>query len=227
MIGPKEEYVIQFGAKKNDLMKSNGLQFWRFFVFMFIHQSVLVLLFNLMWLLTTVRKIESVWTAPRMAIIYMLSGIGGGVLSSVFRFDLITTGSTSCIVGIIAASLAELILNWDVVFNPLKILFSVIVQILVFLVIGLLPTVDQFAHIGGLVCGFLSGVMICSRTQKKELEKKWVKIAVLIARVIAAILLVIYFALFFAIFYGAIPFNCSACYWLNPTYAMYLGDDDL
>ena len=226
MIGPKEEIVIKFGAKKNDLMKSDGTQFWRFLVFMFIHQSVLILLFNLMWLLTTVRKIEGVWTAPRMFIIYMISGIGGGLLSSVFSFDLISTGSTSCIVGIISASLSELILNWDVVFNPFKSLFSVIMQLLIFFVIGLLPTVDQFAHIGGFVCGFLTGIMLCARKQKPELEKKWVKFTVIASRAVAAVLLIIYFAIFFPVFYGLIPLNCPGCYWLDPTWKMYFGDND-
>ncbi|KAF0983256.1 hypothetical protein FDP41_010321 [Naegleria fowleri] len=226
MIGPKQEIVIQFGAKDNSLIRANGSEFWRFFVFMFIHQSVLILLFNLMWLLTTVRKTEGVWKFPRMAVIYMLSGIGGGLLSSVFSFDQISTGSTSCIVGIISASLAELILNWDVVFNPFKLLLSVIMQLLVFFIIGLLPTVDQFAHIGGFICGFLSGVMLCARKQKPDLEKRWAKFTIIVARAFAAVLLVIYFALFFPIFYGLIPMKCEACYWLDPTWAMYFGDND-
>ncbi|KAL9652236.1 hypothetical protein ABK040_011896 [Willaertia magna] len=226
MIGPKYNTIIQFGAKDNNLIKKNGTQVWRFIAFMFLNQSVIVLVFNLLWLVSSVRQIEQMWKTPRMAVIYLISGIGGGLLSSIFRFDLVTTGCTSCIVGILAASLAELLLNWDIIFNPIKPCVNILCQMLVFIVLGLIPFVDQFSHIGGIVCGFLTGIMVCERKQKTELEKKSVKYIIIFARIFALALLIAYFAMFFPIFYLLPNLQCGvACYWLNPTWEMYLGDD--
>jgi hypothetical protein len=57
-------------------------------------------------------------------------------------------------------SLVELLVTWHQLRNPMKELIILLLTILISLAIGLLPFIDNFAHIGGFVTGALSGMVI-------------------------------------------------------------------
>jgi len=61
--------------------------------------------------------------------------------------------------------LSELITNWPLYENKVAALLTLVFVIVVNLALGILPTVDNFAHIGGLISAFLLGFVFFIRPQ--------------------------------------------------------------
>ena len=76
--------------------------------------------------------------AVRIGIIYLLSGFGGSVLSSLFIRNNISVGASGALFGLLGAMLSELITNWSIYTNkvsikslvPILFLFSVCLLVL-------------------------------------------------------------------------------------------------
>lgn len=63
--------------------------------------------------------------AVRIGIIYLLSGFGGSVLSSLFIRNNISVGASGALFGLLGAMLSELITNWSIYTNKVSIESSV------------------------------------------------------------------------------------------------------
>nr|AFK41297.1 unknown [Lotus japonicus] len=68
--------------------------------------------------------------------------------------------------------LAELITNWTIYSNKVMALLTLLVIIVINLAIGILPHVDNFAHIGGFLVGLLLGFILLPRPQFGWLEQR-------------------------------------------------------
>ncbi|KAK6130094.1 hypothetical protein DH2020_036167 [Rehmannia glutinosa] len=101
----------------------------------------------------------------RVGLIYLLSGIGGSILSSLFIQRNISVGASGALFGLLGAMLSELFTNWTIYTNKAAALFTLIVIIAINLAVGILPHVDNFAHIGGFMTGFLLGFVLLARPQ--------------------------------------------------------------
>jgi len=91
-----------------------------------------------------------------MIIIYMLSGIGGSIISAIFLPSFATVGASGALFGILGSLLAQSIKNWKSIEKPCCTTLSLVISILINLAIGLLPMIDNFDHLGG----FFTGVFI-------------------------------------------------------------------
>ncbi|KAK6117095.1 hypothetical protein DH2020_049140 [Rehmannia glutinosa] len=126
------------------------------------------------------RLITCIWLhAVRVGLIYLLSGIGGSILSSLFIQRNISVGASGALFGLLGAMLSELFTNWTIYTNKVcaaatslnkqeltaAALFTLIVIIAINLAVGILPHVDNFAHIGGFMTGFLLGFVLLARPQ--------------------------------------------------------------
>ncbi|KAL0308138.1 UNVERIFIED_CONTAM: RHOMBOID-like protein 2 [Sesamum angustifolium] len=96
-------------------------------------------------------------------VIYLLSGIGGSILSSLFIQRSISVGASGALFGLLGAMLSELFTNWTIYTNKAAAVFTLIVIIAINLAVGILPHVDNFAHIGGFLTGFLLGFVLLVR----------------------------------------------------------------
>ena len=99
----------------------------------------------------------------RIGAIYLLSGIGGSVLSTLFVRNSITVGASGALFGLLGAMLAELLTNWTIYTNKVAAVTTLLFVVAVNLVLGILPHVNNFAHIGGFVTGFLLGFVLLMR----------------------------------------------------------------
>nr|GMD02230.1 RHOMBOID-like protein 2 [Ipomoea batatas] len=97
------------------------------------------------------------------AVIYLLSGFGGNILSSLFIRGSISVGSSGAVFGFLGALLSELITNWSVCPNKVAVLVSFVVLLAGNLGIGILPRIDNFGNIGGFLTGFLLGFVLLPR----------------------------------------------------------------
>lgn len=58
--------------------------------------------------------------AVRIGIIYLLSGFGGSILSSLFIQNNISVGASGALFGLLGAMLSELLTNWTIYSNKVN-----------------------------------------------------------------------------------------------------------
>lgn len=113
------------------------------------------------------------------ALIFIVPAIGGNIMSALFLPEYISVGASGGIFGLIGGCLADIVSNWNLLFskavNPeddgsvfrhTKVLIWLIVDILLNVLIGLTPFVDNFTHLGGMIYGFLCGLSRLERLSK-------------------------------------------------------------
>ncbi|KAK6132132.1 hypothetical protein DH2020_034123 [Rehmannia glutinosa] len=159
-----------FGPSSNTLERLGALnwtkvvhqhQGWRLISCIWLHAGVIHLLANMLSLVFIVR----------IGIIYLLSGFGGSILSSLFIRNRISVGASGALFGLLGAMLSELITNWSIYTNKVAALLTLLVIVLINLAVGILPHVDNFAHIGGFLTGFLLGFIMLPRPQFGWIER--------------------------------------------------------
>lgn len=142
----------------------NG-QYWRWVSATFLHGSLLHLAFNMFALWQLGRVVERLFGSPKMFIIYMISGIGGSLLSAVAAGDIVSVGASGAVFGMAGAALGMGARHRDQVTPAFKsYLAQGILPIVVYnFFLGLaMPgmNINNWAHAGGFVAGFASGFLI-------------------------------------------------------------------
>ncbi|KAL1096421.1 hypothetical protein V6Z11_D06G222300 [Gossypium hirsutum] len=110
----------------------------------------------------TWRLITCIWL--HAGVIHLLANIGS-VLSSLFIQRSISVGASGALFGLLGAMLSELLTNWTIYTNKAAALITLTVIIVINLAVRILPHVDNFAHIGGFLTGFLLGFVLLLRPQ--------------------------------------------------------------
>ncbi|UJR11550.1 hypothetical protein I4U23_015730 [Adineta vaga] len=155
-----EEYLLYVCNVDN--LKGYPYQLYRFFIPIFLHGGIIHLIINLLNQLVVGIPLERKFSSIRIAIIYIVSGIGSILLSAVGLPRNPSVGASGALYGIFAVYLMDMIRNWKNLSHPwLRIgleggfaAASLIIGIFV-------PIVDYMAHIGGFIVGILSGLIIC------------------------------------------------------------------
>lgn len=136
-------------------------QWWRFIVPIFIHAGIIHIGFNLLLQVTLGRDVELLIGSVRFAILYFASGIFGFILGGNFAATGIAScGASGSLFGILAITLLDLLYTWKDRRSPIKDLMFIIIDILIAFVLGLLPGLDNFSHIGGFLMGLVLGVCL-------------------------------------------------------------------
>lgn len=133
----------------------------------FLHAGFLHILFNMMLQLAMGMAIERHIGFIKYGLIYMLSGVGGFLLGANFAPNgIASTGASGSLFGIIAANLLLFIYcgrkNTNIYFTKKYTLFILLMigEIVVSFVLGLLPGLDNFSHIGGFCIGLLLSIAL-------------------------------------------------------------------
>eukprot|EP00736_Rhodelphis_marinus_P009504 Rmarinus@m.26438 len=163
-LGPDVDTLRKLGAKDVAKIKDEG-HWWRLVSPIVLHTGALHLAFNMMFTYRVAIRQEQDWGYMRVGMIYLLSGIAGNLASAAFLPDIITVGASSSLFGMLGAELADIMLNWNVIHHPLREAFALVFMIAINLAIGLLPEIDNFAHVGGLLMGFFCGFDSCSHPE--------------------------------------------------------------
>lgn len=136
-------------------------QWYRFIIPMFLHAGVIHIGFNMLLQMSLGREIEKLIGSLRFALVYFSSGIFGFVLGGNYAATGISsTGASGCLFGILALSLLDLLYSWRERVNPGKELMFLMLDIVISFVLGLLPGLDNFSHIGGFLMGLILGVCL-------------------------------------------------------------------
>lgn len=171
--------LLDFGAKFNPFIYEG--EWWRFFTPMFLHIGILHILLNMMALYFLGTVVERIYGSARFFIIYILSGVISVMASFAFS-PVISAGASGAIFGLFGALLYFGVFYRDLFFKTMG--FNVLMLLGINLLFGMImPMVDNAAHIGGLIGGFLASALV-------HLPKKKYQFSYSFSSLLAIILLV-------------------------------------
>lgn len=157
------QLLISCGAKDNFQILSG--EYWRFLTPIFLHANLFHLFINCYSLYAVGSLVERIFSRLRFVIVYLIAGIMGNILS--FNFSINPgVGASGSLFGLLGALLY---------FGTIKpALFkshfgnNIILTILLNLGYGFTTTgIDNSAHIGGLIGGFLASGIVLPSPQKR------------------------------------------------------------
>lgn len=141
-------------------------QWYRIITPMFLHAGFLHIIFNILLQLTMGTTMEKSIGFVKFAIIYLASGIGGFILGANFTpSGIASTGASGALFGVVATNIISFIYcgrkNRNIYGTRHYALFICIMvgEIVVSLVLGLLPGLDNFSHVGGFAIGILTAIL--------------------------------------------------------------------
>ena len=153
--------VLFYGAKDNAAIASGEL--WRLLTPVFIHAGLLHIFVNMYSLYALGPAVERFFAARRMLALYLLSGIGGVILSLAFSPEP-SVGASGAIFGLLGALAVFLYLHRAAFgrFGMVQLRQLVFVAVLN-LMLGLSPGIDNWGHVGGLITGALLTLLLGPR----------------------------------------------------------------
>ncbi|XP_016316859.1 inactive rhomboid protein 1-like isoform X2 [Sinocyclocheilus anshuiensis] len=131
-------------------------QFYRLWLSLFLHAGILHCLVSVCFQMTILRDLEKLAGWLRISIIYILSGITGNLASAIFLPYRAEVGPAGSQFGILACLFVELFQSWQILARPWWAFIKLSCIVLFLFAFGLLPWIDNFAHI----CGFVSGFFL-------------------------------------------------------------------
>lgn len=168
IMSPAAGDIIQWGGSMSVLTATG--EWWRILSSMFVHIGILHLLFNMYGLWYIGKILEPMLGKPVYASAYLFSGVCASLLSVWWHQNdaMVSAGASGAIFGLFGLFLSLLLTD----LIPRAVRDSMLRSTAVFvgfnLLYGLKGGVDNSAHIGGLVAGFGSGLLIYQVQLKKR-----------------------------------------------------------
>jgi len=156
MIGPSAETLIRMGAKDSYLIVVQN-EAWRLVSSIILHAGLVHYFINMLALWFVGSAIETCHGPVAAAIQFIIPAVGGTVLSAIFLPQYITVGASGGIFGYIGACLADIIMNWKLLFcdfvtengkkhHHVMVIVILVIDIVLNCLIGLTPYVDNFTR---------------------------------------------------------------------------------
>ncbi|XP_018012178.1 rhomboid-related protein 2 [Hyalella azteca] len=178
------------------------IEAWRFVSYMFLHAGYVHLLSNCFMALVVGLPLEAVHKWWRLLLLYLAGVIAGSLASSIADPQSYLVGASGGVYALIAAHLANVILNWsEMPFNWVRLLVLLVLMITDVTVFfynayyGVDNKVSYSAHLAGFVSGLLVGMMVLRNLRKLlwEIILKWVGFVIYIGLFTAAVIVHIFF----------------------------------
>ena len=167
LYGQSEAMVAQFCVHGPSIRYGH---YYRLFTGMFLHGSVLHLIFNSYALYVIGSQIESFLGKFKFLIIYLAGGLMGSLFSITFNGNAASIGASGAIFGLMGA-LVYFGYHYRVYLG--NVIKSQIIPLIVFnLVLGFVMSgVDNSAHIGGLIGGTLATISLGIKDKSTNFER--------------------------------------------------------
>lgn len=156
-------WVFILGAQWNEAVAQGW--YWQLFTAIFLHAGLTHLAFNCYALFVLGRDIEGLYGWRWFTVIYLVSGLAGSLAWYVLGTSDPSVGASGAIFGLIGAEAAFFLRNRELfgAFGRQR-LTNVVVLLVINLLIGFtIPNINYIAHLGGLVGGFLMGLVLAPR----------------------------------------------------------------
>jgi len=141
-------------------------RWWTLITAIYLHGGILHILFNLLWIRQLGPMVEGLFGTARFIIIFTISGVLGFMLSTIAKTPL-TVGASGSIFGLLGALIYYGRARGGVfgqVLYPQILTWAVVLFLFGFI----FPRIDNFAHLGGFVGGYLCGRVFGYQEFKSE-----------------------------------------------------------
>ncbi|XP_076041642.1 rhomboid-5 isoform X2 [Oratosquilla oratoria] len=186
-------------------------QFYRLWTSLFIHAGIVQLFITVVLQYYLMRDLEKLAGPLRIGIIYIVSGIAGNLASAIFVPYRAEVGPSGSQFGLLACLFVEVINSWQIVHSPWRALGRLLGITVMLFIVGLLPWVDNYAHIFGFIFGFLLSyallpfVSFGPYDRRRKVLLIWVCLVAVVVMLTALIIL----------FYVTPIYECKICEYLN------------
>jgi rhomboid protease GluP len=182
---PSTDTLLDWGA--NYRPNTLGGQWWRLLTCVFEHIGIIHLIMNMYALLYVGILLEPILGKIRFLASYLATGIAASLVSLWWHENTVSAGASGAIFGMYGLFLSLLLTNIIDKETRKALLPSIGIFIGYNLLFGLRSGVDNAAHIGGLVSGFLAGLLLYYSLRKPGDKKtEWVSsLAILVCVVVA------------------------------------------
>jgi len=188
-------------------------QFYRLFTALFLHAGLIHLTFTVILQFYIMRDIERLLGSTRMAIIYILPGVAGNIASATFVPYHTQVGPSGSQFALLACIMAETVNSWHLLEDPANSLWNLISIAIGLFILGLLPWIDNYAHIFGFFVGLMLSLALTpyltpfndTYSRRKKVIQIWVCI----------VLVIITFVLLPLPLYIYPLYKCSWCQYLD------------
>lgn len=169
------DWMLRCGAMFWPYVLENG-EYYRLITSMFLHFGISHLFNNMLVLWFIGGALESVIGSIKFSFIYFLSGILAGCFSMGYNIlggeTPISAGASGAIFGVVGALFYVILINHGNIKGYGK------QQIIIFILLSLYngfasQGVDNMAHIGGFISGFILAILFYRRPKKTTYEEDW------------------------------------------------------
>lgn len=148
------DILIEFGARYNEGIQAGEL--WRFITPALLHGSLPHILFNMYALYSFGTGLERYFGHGRFFLLYVLSAFTGNVFSFLFSGGLYSVGASTAVFGLLGAEAVFLFTNRKLFAGQFgRALQNVVFIAIVNLALGMMPRIDNWGHVGGLLGGLI------------------------------------------------------------------------
>jgi membrane associated rhomboid family serine protease len=181
--GISGQVLVRLGAKFGPLIAAG--QWWRLVTAMFLHAGLLHIGFNLWCLFDLGPEVESLFSTPKFIVLYLVTGIFGFIVSLFWSPFGISIGASGAILGLIGILIGASFHHGQLGKEYRSQLWRWVIYIFAFALIPGL-SIDNAAHIGGLISGLALGYVIPEgEPETRTGENLWNALAVLSVFIIA------------------------------------------
>ncbi|HUJ38924.1 MAG TPA: rhomboid family intramembrane serine protease [Candidatus Acidoferrales bacterium] len=187
MMGSISNQVLYRMGARNTLALLLGHQWWRLVVPIFLHANLLHIGLNTWVLVDIGPAVEELYGSARYLFFYVVSGVLGYVFST--GWDVVrgvpgeSIGASGAIMGLIGLQLAVSSQRGGPYFQMIR--TQLIKWVVIIFAIGFFwGGIDNAAHLGGLVAGYLLGRMAADREPADMVERRRANLLALAALVV-------------------------------------------
>lgn len=174
-MSPSTLSLLKWGADFGPLTLTGD--WWRAVTCNFIHIGAFHLLMNMYAFMYVGLLLEGLIGSRRMFMSYLLTGLCSAVFSLYMHGETISAGASGAIFGLYGIFLAFLFFHRIAKEQRKALLTSILIFVGYNLVYGMKAGIDNAAHIGGLLSGFLLGIIyVCSYKFEKADAQRTVSI---------------------------------------------------
>lgn len=165
-IMPNGEQLLGWGANFKPLTLSG--EWWRILTSGFLHFGLIHLAMNMFAFIQIGLVLERLIGVSRFAAAYLIALVTGSLLSLVFHDNAVSAGASGAVFGMYGVFLA--LLTTKLISKSVRksLLSGVLTFVGYNLIFGLQGSIDNAAHIGGLLGGMLAGYAMVSALRKKD-----------------------------------------------------------
>jgi membrane associated rhomboid family serine protease len=168
-LSPSGEGLVRMGGNYGPL--TIGGEYWRLLTAGFVHDGILHIGINMWCLWSLGRLAERLFGKWQTLCIYLITGVGGALLSIAYQNDRLSVGASGAVFGIVGALIAGLKfgdfpISWR---EQRATLSSVVLFAVISFVWGMHGNTDNMCHLGGFISGLLLGLPLGAFARRHKL----------------------------------------------------------